>query len=210
MSKINNTDESLKVRDREATRERLIKSVGTLLASGGFRALGVNAVSREAGVDKVLIYRYFGGLPELIKAYGRSVDFWPSVNELAGGDPEQFSRLSIEDRLMRMAENYLHAIRNRPLTLEILAWEMVDRNELTIELETIRENRILRFFQLYFPSMGEEQDLQAAAAIIGGAISYLAARSRTARWYSGIDLQSDKGWERLANTIQQIIRNFVS
>ncbi|HKZ16288.1 MAG TPA: TetR/AcrR family transcriptional regulator, partial [Geobacteraceae bacterium] len=57
-------------RDREATRTRLIQAVGALLARHGFTAIGVNAVAKEAGVDKVLIYRYFGGLPQLIAAFG--------------------------------------------------------------------------------------------------------------------------------------------
>jgi len=43
------------IRNREATRARLIESVGNLLAREGFRAVGINAVAREAGVDKVLI-----------------------------------------------------------------------------------------------------------------------------------------------------------
>jgi AcrR family transcriptional regulator len=52
----------------------LVRAVGTLLARDGFTALGVNAVAKEASVDKVLIYRYFGGMPELLGAFGRSAD----------------------------------------------------------------------------------------------------------------------------------------
>ena len=92
-------------RNREATRIRLIQAVGTLLAREGFRALGVNAVAREAGVDKALIYRYFGGLKGLIAAFGGHESFWPSVKELAGGDLEAFIRLPIAERAAQMAVN---------------------------------------------------------------------------------------------------------
>jgi hypothetical protein len=54
-------------RDRAATEERILAAVGQVLARDGFGAIGVNAIAREAGVDKVLIYRYFGGLPELLR-----------------------------------------------------------------------------------------------------------------------------------------------
>jgi len=74
----------------------LIQAVGTLLAREGFKGLGVNAVAREAGVDKVLIYRYFGGLSELIVAFGREGNFWPSIKELADGDVEAYSRLPVK------------------------------------------------------------------------------------------------------------------
>ena len=134
-----------KNRDREATRTRLIEAVGTLLAREGFTRLGVNAVAREAGVDKVLIYRYFGGLPELIVAFGRDGNFWPSIKELAGGDVVAFGQLPLAEQLSRLGKNFMAAISNRPLTQEILAWEMIERNELTAELETIRENTMMNF-----------------------------------------------------------------
>lgn len=62
-------------RDKETTKLRLIGAVGSLLAREGFGSLGVNALATEAGVDKVLIYRYFGGMDNLLAAFGRSSDF---------------------------------------------------------------------------------------------------------------------------------------
>ena len=47
-------------RDRERTKARIVDAVCGLLTRSGFRAVGVNAVAEAAGVDKVLIYRYFG------------------------------------------------------------------------------------------------------------------------------------------------------
>ena len=77
--------QQLKIRDKQITSKRLISAVGSLLAKKGFKGIGVNAVAREAGVDKVLIYRYFAGLEGLIAAFGKEGDFWPSALELAGG-----------------------------------------------------------------------------------------------------------------------------
>lgn len=198
------------VRDREATRQRLIQAVGTILAQKGFTSLGVNAVARAAGVDKVLIYRYFGGLPELIIAFGREGNFWPSVEELAGGDVAEYARLPLEAKLSQLSRNFTRAIRNRPLTQEIMAWEMVERTPLTIELETIRENTMLRFFELFFPALIPRLDLLAVAAVIGSAVSYLACRARKVQWYNGVDLQSEKGWQRIEAAIDTIINRLVA
>lgn len=196
-----------KPRDREATRARLIAAVGTLLAREGFKGLGVNAVAREAGVDKVLIYRYFGGLPELMAAFGREGNFWPSIKELAGGDIEAYGRLPATEQLSRLAKNFIRAIRSRPLTQEILAWEMVERNELTVELETIRETTMMNFFEMFFPVEGEGPDIAAAGAVIGAGISYLATRARQISVYNGVDLQSEIGWQRLERVLDTIIRS---
>jgi AcrR family transcriptional regulator len=53
-------------RNKEETKARILAAVGKLLAESGFRQLGINAIAREAEVDKVLIYRYFGDLPALL------------------------------------------------------------------------------------------------------------------------------------------------
>ncbi len=195
-----------KIRDRETTRARLIEAVGTLLAREGFTGLGVNAVAREAGVDKVLIYRYFGGLPELIVAFGREGNFWPSIKELAGGDVVAFGQLPLAEQLSRLGKNFMAAIRKRPLTQEILAWEMIERNELTVELETIRENTMMNFFEMFFHSADKGPDIAAMGAIIGAGISYLVSRGRKIRFYNGIDLDSEAGWLRLEDAIDTMVQ----
>jgi AcrR family transcriptional regulator len=195
-----------KPRDREATRARLIEAVGTLLARDGFKGLGVNAVAREAGVDKVLIYRYFGGLSELIVAFGREGNFWPSIKELAGGDVEAYSRMPVTDQLSQLSRNFMNAIRTRPITQEILAWEMVERNELTAELETIRENTMMNFFDMFFPSTDTGPDIAAMGAIIGAGVSYLVSRARQISIYNGVNLNTETGWLRLEQAMDTMIR----
>ena len=195
-----------KIRNREATRGRLIEAVGTLLAAKGFTGLGVNAVAREAGVDKVLIYRYFGGLPQLIVAFGREGNFWPSIKELAGGDVMAFGQRPLPEQLSHLAKNFTTAIRRRPLTQEILAWEMIERNELTAELEAIRENTMINFFEMFFPPTDQGPDIAAMGAVIGAGISYLVSRGRKIRIYNGIDLASETGWRRIEKAIDTMIR----
>ena len=197
------------VRNREATRQILIQAVGEVLGEKGFTGLGVNAVARQAGVDKVLIYRYFGGLPGLIKAFGQEGDFWPSIEELAGGDIESFRLLSLEEKLTALGCNFLRGIRQRPLTQEVMAWEMVQRNNLTEELEIIRETRMLRFAELFLPAEGARADLTAIMAIFGAGISYLVCRSRKIRWYNGIDLNSEDGWQRIEAAVGQMVKGIM-
>ena len=194
-------------RDRAVTEGILIKAVGRLLAREGFKALGVNAVAREAGVDKVLIYRYFGDLSGLISAFGQDSDFWPSAAELAGDEPERFRKLPLADRMSALARNYFEAIRRRPVTQEILAWELVERNKLTSSLEDLRENRMLRFFEEFMPEYAHRQDFLAITAIVGAAINYLVTRSRHTRFFSGVDLSQDSGWQSLMTAIENLSKS---
>jgi AcrR family transcriptional regulator len=202
--------ENTPARDREATRQRLIEAVGELLSRRGFTALGVNSVARQAGVDKVLIYRYFGGLPQLIRAFGKEGGFWPDAEEILGGSLDEIENMKPAKRFAALARGYARAIRRRPLTLEIMAWEMVERNELTAELERIREESMLRLLRVITPEPVEPADplpdIEAISAIFGAAINYLAVRSRHIHVFSGVDaLDRPEGWKRLETAMELIV-----
>ena len=67
------------VKNRQATEQLLLEAVNRLVEQDGFEGLGINAVATQAGVSKMLIYRYFGSLNGLIAAYIRRYDFWINV-----------------------------------------------------------------------------------------------------------------------------------
>jgi len=69
-------------RNRLNTETRIIQAVGAVLENDGFEKVGVNLVARTASVDKVLIYRYFGGLDGLSGAFGERTDIWWEVDEI--------------------------------------------------------------------------------------------------------------------------------
>jgi AcrR family transcriptional regulator len=189
-------------RDRASTRARLVQAVGTLLARQGFTALGVNAVAKEAGVDKVLIYRYFGGMPELLRAFGKSGEFWPSFEEMTGGDVIALRQLPLSESIAILMQNYVKAMRRRPLTQEILAWESVERNELTRVLENIREEVSMQLFrELGSGLKGIDADVAAVTALLAAAVNYLVIRSRTIRIFNTVDIRSDEGWKRLEKAV---------
>lgn len=198
--------QELKIRDKQITSRRLISAVGSVLGREGFKGVGINAVAREAGVDKVLIYRYFGGLQGLMAAFGKEGDFWPSSLELAGGDLQKFSKLSLEERLTAFSKNFILALRRRPLTQAIMAWEILERNDLTEELESIREQSVMEFFKLFFLRDKAPAELQTIVMLMGAAISYLIIRSARIDLYGGIRLDKEQGWEQIEAGIETIIR----
>ncbi len=194
------------LRDRDATSRKLTAAVGSLLARKGFKGVGVNALAREACVDKKLIYRYFGGLNGVIAAFAKEGDFWPSALEMAGGNAEKFAALPIEKRLSLFSKQFIRALRRRPMTLKIMAWEMVESNDLTRELEAVREQGILDFMDRFFSGEKEAKDLQTGIMLAGAAISYLLIRSEHIDVYGGLALDSDKGWREIEQGIDAMIQ----
>ena len=175
-----------------------------MLARDGFGAIGVNAIAKEAGVDKVLIYRYFGGLPELLREWGTSGRFWPRVADLLGDDPAAFQRLTAPERYARFFDHFIDALRERPLTLEILAAEMVERNDLTAVLESEREawgeeaSRLLAADEF-----ARRPALRGLTLLLVAGVQYLLVRSRKIRIFGGLELKSDAGWDELKESIRR-------
>lgn len=196
-------------RNREETEQKLIQAVAEVLADKGFGKIGVNAVARQAGVDKVLIYRYFDDLNGLMRAYASSSDFWPSASELLGqGEAlEKLKAMPFSAGFAEVFKRYAAAIRSRPLTLEILSWETIERNALTIAMEEVRESMGLELMEFLSQNDPPQADWQAIANIFSGAIHYLAIRSRKITTFTGMDISEDEGWNRLVASIEFLVSN---
>src|SRR3954468_678410 len=184
-------------RDVEATKRRLVDAVGAILARHGFTHLGVNAVAAQAGTDKALIYRYFGGFPQLLEAYAESAAFWPTTEEMAGGPLDELGALPLAARVARIVRGYVGQLRARPLTQEILAWELSERNEVTARLEEVRERRGLELMMVLARDLPPTIDIAGVASILAGGVHYLLLRARRIRVFNGIDLRTEAGWARL-------------
>jgi len=199
-------------RDKEQTKEKIIAAVEQLLAREGFSALGVNALAREAGVDKVLIYRYFDGMPGLLRSYGESANFWPTLNEVVGGDIENLKGKGIGAVVSEVLVNFSRALRKRPLTQEIMAWELVEQNELTAILYELREEWAKKLFATFATEAAStDLDLPAVTALFGAAINYLVIRGRSTPFFNLIEIDNDSGWQRLEAMIHLLCqRSFVS
>ncbi len=188
----------VKFRDRAATELRIVAAVGEALSLDGFGGLGVNAIAKLAGVDKVLIYRYFGGLPELLKVYGQSGTFWPRISDLLGDCPQQLLSLPLAQRYSLFFNHFIDELRKRPLTLELLAQELSERNELTIILENERERWGAEVAHVLGGGADDRDvDARSITLLLIAGVQYLLMRSRTIRTFGGVDVRSDAGWDQL-------------
>jgi AcrR family transcriptional regulator len=190
-------------RNKEETKSRILQAVGKLLAESGFNSLGINAIAREAGVDKVLIYRYFTDLPTLLQTFGQDGDYLSST-----GVPPNFDELESLPELLSHALIYFQKeLRDRPITQEIILWDLLEDNELTQELVNVREQtRIARTKYFYDKfDIPADQDVTALMTILGCGITYLILRSKNKPTYAGLDFSTEAGWKRLESIVSKII-----
>jgi len=192
-------------RDSDAMRERILDAIGRMIVRDGLASVGINALAREAGCDKVLIYRYFDDLEGVYEAFASRSDFWWTLEDLTEGiDP---AKHSVTDAIKLLLRRSAEAIRARPVTLAVLAAEPVERTPLVVALETVREKRALELGHW----MGERftlprrVDVAAITLLLGVALNYLAVRARKIRVMSGVAIKTDKDWERLFAAVDTIV-----
>ncbi len=119
-------------RSRPKTEQKFQDAVLSLVAEEGCATLGVNRIAQRAGADKVLIYRYFGGLDGLLEQVARSREWLPSAEALVCG--ANLSGTGITDPadvLRRISCQLVKTIRSEPTTRQLVGWRKATRNPLT-------------------------------------------------------------------------------
>lgn len=193
---------------RQKTQERLLAAVGTILLAEGVAGLGVNAISAEARVEKTLIYRYYGDVEGLMQAYASTSDFWPSLAEILEGalelaDPARAAA--------RMLTNYSRALRRRPVTIDLLAWECTQRNPLTIAIEVARQARNEELFgQLEKAGFSLETGLPELSMLFSAAIHYLAIRGRSLSSFGPLPLEGEAAWAAMEALFEASFRGMLA
>ncbi len=127
-------------RNKEKTREKIIKGANALLTRTGFKDFGINSVAREAECDKVLLYRYFGDLDGLLGAMAESVQYFP--------DPDRFLRVSMgetefrteSERMAALLYAYAKELRERPLTAQMIIWSGIVKNPMVKACDNARRD----------------------------------------------------------------------
>lgn len=182
-------------KNRTQTRAGILNAVGRLIGRSGFKDVGINAIAREAGVDKVLIYRYFGGLPELLKAFAEETDFWPGLPELTQDADQPLEGLPDVELAKALVLSFGRSLRRRPLTQEIMRWELLERNELTDALARHRETQGAKLLDHF--EEAQDIDVRAIGSLLAAGQTYLILRSKTIDVYNGLHLSSEEDWTRL-------------
>jgi AcrR family transcriptional regulator len=191
-------------RSRLKTEQRIIEAVGTILLQQGYPAVGVNAIARQAGCDKVLIYRYFGGFDELLLAFAETTTLWWEVDEIITESPDECASIALPDYLQRLLDRYVKALEARPLALEIMAWEMSEQNNLTQSLARIRSERgmeLVKRIRVYYQQ--PNIDIGGILGVFGAAINYLVIRTRKQS-----QQYKTEEWWRLQQTIGKLLQAY--
>jgi AcrR family transcriptional regulator len=193
---------------REATEAALIDAFGRVVQRSGLRSVGVNDVVKEARVGKALLYRYFGGLPGLVRAWGEKNRIWPELSELMQL-ADALDAVNPTEQLKRMVVSNANSHRSNPVRVELLADELMTPTPISGALSEIRQ-QLGREHAAIFARNRQIQDHHMLLVVLMAAASYLAMRAVKSPRFMGQDLAAEETWQRLMREIELIIERVVA
>jgi AcrR family transcriptional regulator len=100
-------------------REQLLDATKAIVARRGFHAVSIEAVAREAGITRPIVYGHFNDLPGLLEALVDR-EAARALGQLATVLPENLGHGDARETLLTALRGYLEAVRSDPAT-----WQLV-------------------------------------------------------------------------------------
>ncbi len=195
------------IRDKSRTKAKLINAVGIVLEKKGYGNLNATSIAKAAGVDKKLIWTYFGSLNNLIEAYIDLKAFWKldvpnsTISEIVNNknvNKEVASQLLLD----------YFDIFSRDIALQkIIHWEMGESKELLRKISDKREMTGEHIFSIIDEKFhGSDTDIRATIALLIGGIYYLNLHANVnGSTVCGLDINEKDDEQRVLKAIKQII-----
>lgn len=197
------------LRNKERTKEKLVRAVGKILAKEGHTGLTTVNIGRAAKVDRKLIYKYFGSFENLIETYFKENDFWePGYNKFIAELLLKKKPLTLQDMMTILEGQFENMLSNQVFQKTIL-WEISQKSRLMRKMSDEREQVGKQLFHLTEESFkGSGMDLQAILALQIAGIYYLTLHAKmNGSTFCGIDISLPEGEERIREALEEILKH---
>jgi len=190
------------VRDSE---RRLIEAVSTIVEEEGFSKVRINHVARTAECDKVLIYRYFGGIEGLVTAWAQENDFYTAAIEIFLGQIKKADKSELRGLAKKVLLSQMNFMRENRMMQELKLWELSGNSRFRI-LQDIREKNGNKLQQAFAEVAGlKNDDASLYITVLVTAIEHIVLCTRQYYVFNGVDFSTPDSWERL----QKVIVNYI-
>jgi AcrR family transcriptional regulator len=191
---------------RQATEDVLLDALESVLLRDGLRNLSVNAVIEAAGVGKPLLYRYFGDLSGLVRAWGERRGLWADL--AAQGEPP--SRHAIDDRAFREQVTdelvgVAEYLRHHPVSVEFLAEELSANTDFSEAFAAARADSRRPFLRTMLADPRYlRRDNRRLIVVLYAAVVYLSMRAARSPACMGLRLDTEAGWNDAMAMVREL------
>jgi len=192
-------------KNKEETKQKLIKATGEIFMEKGYKGLNASKIADTAGVNKVLVYRYFGNVQELFKAYLIQKDYWISTQDHVD------DVIQVDDSGRELAKNALkdqiaYFLANKEMQ-QIIRWQITEPNDISRSVADSRERVGEQLFEVIDPYFQDtDVNFRALMAVTVAGIYFLILNAQiNGSTFCGIDMNTQKGITEVENAVQQLV-----
>lgn len=197
------------IKNRNLTEKKIIQAVGETIRTHGYTGLGLNKIARIAGVNKNLIYRYFGTVEELVEIYIRQKDYWLADNQEFSNafSPDAPQKVMIKAIVSLLQHQFTYFFQEKEMQHLILS-EITYDNELLKKLTLLREKIAEPFFESTAKYFNDSSiNFRGIMALVHSGIYYLVLQSqRNDATNCGLDITKEEDRKIILDSIDQIVR----
>lgn len=193
------------MKNKEISKQKFLDAVGIILKTKGYKYLKVNDIAATAGLDKKLIYNYFGGTEQLLDEYIKTQDFWTNVKE---ENAIQEVNDGGRDFVKQMISEQFDVVAENKELQKILLWRLSEERATLRNLtEGQEKNGEIFFKNILDPHFQDRsEDFRAVAAILVAGAYYLNLHSEiNGSIFCGLDLRSENGREKIKKAFSFLI-----
>ncbi|MBU2905197.1 TetR/AcrR family transcriptional regulator [Arenibacter algicola] len=197
------------INDKERSKQKLIKAVGTVLKNKGYTGLTATNIAKAAGLSRRLITVYFSSVDELVETYVRNKDFWLAASgnaaEMIAANKGEDTKKIIEYLLQNQIDNFY----DNPEMQKLILWEISKKTKIMYEVCEEREHLGSKVFELTDKELqGRNIDIRAVTALLVAGIYYMVLHAKsTDTTFCEIDINQPEGMQRIKNAISLILEN---
>ncbi|MFD1143194.1 TetR/AcrR family transcriptional regulator [Larkinella insperata] len=181
---------------------RLLQAVGEVISERGVNRVGINAVAEKAGVNKVLIYRYFGGWDGLLQQFLTEGNFLTEYNKQFLETNTASAPNACQTRIDYLT-GLLRQLKSHPPAQEMLKWEISNpSSSVSQQLVINRNESYQQVLDKFFKT--ENEDLNTVTAVLTSGIAMLLLIAPSQKQFMDLNLQSEEGWQRIEHAIGRI------
>ncbi len=180
-------------------------AVGQLIAKNGLDQIGINRVANHSGINKILIYRYFGGLDGLLRVYYDRTRPIVSVPPIDVDALREAPLADFFDVCYQYVIDEFRVLRQSPEAQEFLKADLISNNGLSSILADEKEAALLTMVDELGKLIGTDKGRPFATVVLS-AMTLLTFMSQQKRVVMDIDLSSEAGWTEIESALKSIFR----
>lgn len=186
-----------KRRTKEEVVQNIMSAANNIIAEKGFLGLTATGLMKDSDIEPVQFYKRYSDLAEFIDDYVKKYDYWFSDTTKLQVDGENY-----REEYKQILLNLFLSLLDNKVMQQLLSWELSVNNETSRRTAGMRELHTLplaeRFDKIFEKS---DVDIVALSSLIIGGIYYLTLHKNLAN-FSGIDVNTESGRERILKTIR--------